>query len=74
MRHDKEAFAQEAMDDASRGRTTFIIAHRFSTIAHADLIVVLNEGRIIATGRHDELLRSCPFYVTLCETQFAHAT
>ena len=71
---ESERKIQEAMEDASRGRTTFIIAHRFSTIAHADLIVVLNEGRIIATGRHDELLRSCPFYVTLCETQFAHAT
>ena len=68
---ESERKIQEAMADVTRNRTTFVIAHRFSTIAHADRIVVLNEGRIVAAGRHEELLRSCPFYVSLCETQFA---
>ncbi|MFO0839396.1 MAG: ABC transporter ATP-binding protein [Phycisphaerae bacterium] len=70
---ESERKIQEALDDVTRGRTTFIIAHRFSTIARADVTVVLNEGRIIAVGRHAELLSTCPFYVALCETQFAHA-
>ncbi|MGE0481251.1 MAG: ABC transporter ATP-binding protein [Phycisphaerae bacterium] len=68
---ESERRIQEAMDDVMRGRTTFVIAHRFSTIARADTIVVLNEGRVVAVGRHDELLTTSPFYVSLCETQFA---
>ena len=71
---ESERKIQEALEDVTRDRTTFIIAHRFSTIARADLTVVLNEGRIVGQGRHDELLATCPFYVTLVETQFAHAT
>jgi subfamily B ATP-binding cassette protein MsbA len=70
---ESERKIQEALDDVTRDRTTFIIAHRFSTIARADLIVVLDQGRIVACGRHDELINTCPFYVTLCETQFTHA-
>lgn len=69
---ESERRIQEALDDVTRGRTTFIIAHRFSTIARANRIVVLNEGRIIGCGTHDDLLQSCPFYVSLCQTQFAH--
>jgi ABC-type multidrug transport system fused ATPase/permease subunit len=56
-----------------RDRTTFIIAHRYSTIARADLIVVLNDGRCGGVGQHDDLLRTCPFYTALVHTQFAHA-
>jgi ABC-type multidrug transport system fused ATPase/permease subunit len=70
---ESEAKIQAALEDVTRNRTTFIIAHRFSTIARADLIVVLNDGRIVAQGRHAELLETCPFYVTLVRTQFAHA-
>jgi subfamily B ATP-binding cassette protein MsbA len=69
---ESERRIQQALDDVTRGRTTFIIAHRFSTIARANRIVVLNEGRIIGCGTHDDLLQSCPFYVSLCQTQFAH--
>jgi subfamily B ATP-binding cassette protein MsbA len=71
---ESEQKIQQAMEDVTRNRTTFVIAHRFSTIAHADRIVVLNEGRIVGRGRHDDLLKSCPFYVSLCETQFAPGT
>jgi subfamily B ATP-binding cassette protein MsbA len=68
---ESERKIQEAMEDVTRDRTTFVIAHRYSTIARADRIVVLNEGRIIAIGRHDELRKTCPFYESLCQTQFA---
>lgn len=71
---ESERKIQEAMEDVTRNRTTFIIAHRFSTIARADVTVVLNDGRLVGLGRHDELLKTCPFYVTLVETQFAHAS
>lgn len=70
---ESERKIQEALDDVIRGRTTFIIAHRYSTISRADVIVVLNEGRVVAVGRHADLLTTSPFYVALCETQFAHA-
>ena len=63
-----------AIEDVMRNRTTFIIAHRYSTIARADLIVVLNEGRLVGLGRHDDLLRTCDFYATLVKTQFAYST
>jgi subfamily B ATP-binding cassette protein MsbA len=68
---ESERKIQEALADVTRNRTTFIIAHRFSTIARADVTVVLNEGRIVSYGRHAELLETCPFYVNLCQTQFA---
>ncbi len=68
---ESERKIQEAIADVSRDRTTFIIAHRYSTIAGADLTVVLNEGRIVSCGRHAELIDTCPFYVNLCQTQFA---
>ena len=68
---ESERKIQEAIEDVTRNRTTFVIAHRYSTIAYADLTVVLNEGRIIAQGKHAELLQTCPFYVNLCQTQFA---
>jgi subfamily B ATP-binding cassette protein MsbA len=69
---ESEQRIQEALEDVTRDRTTFIIAHRFSTIARADLIVVLDAGRIVGLGCHEELLNTCPFYGTLVKTQFAH--
>lgn len=68
---ESERRIQEAIADVTRDRTTFVIAHRFSTIARADLTVVLNEGRLVSCGKHAELLESCPFYARLCATQFA---
>ncbi len=66
---ESEAKIHKAIEEVMRGRTTFIIAHRFSTVVAADVIVVLEDGRIVAQGRHDTLIRSCPLYQALYETQ-----
>ena len=50
-------------------RTTFIIAHRFSTILSADTIIVLERGRIVGQGPHEQLLQNCPTYQQLYERQ-----
>ena len=51
-----ERLVQRGMDSLMRGRTTFVIAHRLSTVRNADCIIVLERGRIIESGTHDELL------------------
>ncbi len=61
---------QEAMAELMRGRTCFVIAHRLSTIQNADLILVLQDGRISEQGSHDELIRLGGFYSTLYNSQF----
>lgn len=53
---ESEAVVQEALEKASKGRTTIVIAHRLSTIQHADLIAVVSEGKICERGTHDELM------------------
>lgn len=63
---------QEALADITAGRTTIVIAHRFSTIRRADHIVVLNHGQIVGQGVHTDLIESCPVYAGLYQTQFAH--
>ncbi|MDP3143518.1 MAG: ABC transporter ATP-binding protein, partial [Candidatus Omnitrophota bacterium] len=67
---ESERLVQEALDELMQSRTVVCIAHRLSTIKKADRIVVLNEGRIVGLGRHDELLNDCPLYKKLYETQF----
>jgi len=66
---DSEAKIHNAIEQVMQNRTTFIIAHRFSTVISADVIVVMNDGRIIAQGQHDELIQTCRLYQSLYETQ-----
>lgn len=68
---ESEKFVQEALDSLMKGRTVIAIAHRLSTIMKADKIVVLQAGRMVGMGRHDELLFTCPLYRRLYETQFS---
>lgn len=65
-----EIMIQKAMDQLMEGRTSFIIAHRLSTIKNADLILVMNEGDIVETGNHEELLKKDGFYAKLYNSQF----
>ena len=68
-----ERAIQQALEELSRGRTTLVIAHRLATIQHADRIVVVDDGRIVEQGSHDELLRSGVAYRSLHEAQFGGA-
>jgi ATP-binding cassette subfamily B protein len=68
---ESEAAVQRALDTAMRGRTSIVIAHRLSTIRDADLILVVDHGRIVQQGRHAELLAQGGLYAELHRTQFA---
>ncbi len=63
---------QDAFSELMEGRTSFIVAHRLSTIREADKILVMRDGKIIETGKHDELLEKGGFYSNLYNSQFAH--
>ena len=69
-----EILIQQAMDNLMKGRTSFIIAHRLSTIKNADLILVMNDGDIVETGTHKELLKKKGFYSNLYNSQFEEAS
>ena len=68
---ESEAAVQRALDTAMEGRTSLVIAHRLSTIRNADLILVVDHGRIVQSGRHEELLAAGGLYAELYQTQFA---
>ncbi len=67
---ESERAVQAALTEAMRGRTTLVIAHRLSTVQHADRIVVMEQGRIVDIGRHAELLGRCALYARLAAVQF----
>lgn len=67
---ESEFQVQQALDQLMQGRTTVIIAHRLSTVLHADQIAVLDEGRLVGLGTHQELLKNNALYARLAELQF----
>ncbi len=66
-----ELVIQKAMDELTKGRTSFVIAHRLSTIKNADVIFVMKDGDIVESGNHEELLQKKGFYADLYNSQFA---
>ena len=66
-----ELLVQKAFDELMKGRTSFVVAHRLSTIRNADLILVMKDGSIIEEGNHEQLLAKKGFYYNLFESQFA---
>ena len=63
---------QKALTSMMNGRTSFIVAHRLSTVKEADLILVMKDGKIIEQGTHNDLLDKNGFYYELYNSQFAH--
>ena len=69
-----ELLIQRAMDELTKGRTSFVIAHRLSTIKNADLILVMREGDVVESGSHKELMAKGGFYAELYNSQFEQAS
>ena len=65
---ESEKLVQDALNSLLKGRTSIVIAHRLGTVADADNIVVINEGRIAGQGRQEELLKQCPLYAQMWNT------
>ena len=70
---ESERMVQQALEALERGRTTLVIAHRLATVQHADRIVVLDRGAIVAQGTHGELMREGGLYASLAQLQFLDA-
>jgi len=66
-----ERLVQKAIDELSRDRTTLVIAHRLSTVQNADQIAVMDQGRVVETGTHSDLLAKGGYYAKLCAIQFS---
>ena len=69
-----ELLIQQAMDELTKGRTSFVIAHRLSTIKNADLILVMQAGDVIESGTHESLMQQSGFYAALYNSQFENAS
>ena len=65
-----ELLIQDTMDDLMKGRTSFVIAHRLSTIVNADMILVVDQGRIVEQGTHEELMKKNGFYTEIYNSQY----
>ena len=65
---ENEALVQEALDQALQGRTSIVIAHRLSTVRQADLIIVVDDGRIVERGTHESLVEAGGLYADLYQT------
>ena len=70
---ESEAKIHKAIEEIMLNRTSFIIAHRFSTVINADVIVVMDQGQIAAQGQHEQLIKTCSLYQNLYETQLIKA-
>ncbi len=70
---ESEALVQEALANLMKDRTTFVIAHRLSTVVNADRIIVLNDGEIVESGTHSQLFAQNGLYRKLCDAQFRYA-
>jgi len=66
---ESEAIVQKALANLMKGRTTFVIAHRLSTVSHADRVIVISKGKISEQGKHEELLALGGDYYRLCQMQ-----
>jgi ABC-type multidrug transport system fused ATPase/permease subunit len=69
-----EHLIQLALERVMHGRTTFVIAHRLSTVQRADLILVLDKGRIVGRGKHAELMKTSPLYYSIYHQQLKPKT
>lgn len=67
---ESERLVQDALNNLMRGKTTFLIAHRLTTVKRADRIIVIFKGRVVGAGRHEELIKTNPLYRRLYDMQF----